>query len=641
MSDAIHRRARAAPALAARCAAFVSVARRAALASVAFCALAGISAFGLAGAVRAGEVPERDLDTAQSLAAILAAKGRVAESERLRQLFEVAWREALREAPELATAFGVPGYDDRWADLSAAAIARRRALLPRILAAAESIDPASLTTVERTDSDLFLRRARQDLAGARFPEELLAIDQLGGVQQDVPFVLANMPAGSVAQYENIVARLRGVPRLIDQTMALLERGLAVGVTPPRVALRDVPGQVTALLAEDPFASPLLAAFHSFPAAVAAADQQRLRREAAGVFVEQVAPAFLRLRAFLETTYLPRARESIAMSALPDGQAWYELRVREATTTELTPRRVHELGLAEVGRIRGEMSAQAARIGWKGSLTELERFLRSDRQFFFDRPEDLLAAYRDICKRIDPQLVKLFGKLPRLPYGVSPMPGNAGSSQTVAYYDSGSIAAAKPGIFYVNTYDLESHPKWRMEALALHEAVPGHHIQLSLALEREGVPEWRRFDSYAAFSEGWGLYAEGLGAEIGMYQDPYAKYGQLTNEMWRAIRMVVDTGIHVMGWSRQQAMDYCRANSAESDHVITLEVDRYIVQPGWSVAYKVGELEIKRLRAYAEKELGDKFDLRAFHDQLLGRGALPLDVLDAGIKEWVQSRRGPH
>jgi uncharacterized protein (DUF885 family) len=585
-----------------------------------------------------GTSPPRPIDLGKSLDELIAAKGRVSDSERLRALFDEVWRYTMQEDPELATWVGYPGYNDRWQDLSQAAITRRKAVLPKVLAAVESIDRTSLGEAERSDYDLFRRRARLDVEGSRFPDELLPVTQLGGVQQQVPNLLANMPTGNVAQHEDILARLRGVPRFIEQTMALLAEGLTAGVTPPRVTLREVPGQVAALLVEPPLESPVLAAFAKFPDTVPAADQERLRQQAVEVFSGQVAPAFRKLREYLEATYIPRARQSIAMSALPNGEAWYAFSVRQQTTTDLTPRQIHEIGREEVRRIRKEMDDLIARIGWKGSFAEFLRFLRSDPRFFFDRPEDLLVAYRDVCKRIDPQLVKLFGKLPRLPYGVLPIPAFAEKTALAGYYDLGSLADARPGYFYVNTFDPKSRPKWAMEALALHEAVPGHHLQISLAQEREGVPQWRRFDVYTAFSEGWALYAESLGAEIGMYQDPYSKFGQLTNEVWRAIRLVVDTGMHAMGWTRQQALDYCRENAAKTEREITVEVDRYIVNPGQALAYKIGELKIRKLRAYAEKELGAKFDLRAFHDQLLARGALPLDVLEAGLEDWVARRK---
>ncbi len=327
-----------------------------------------------------------------------------------------------------------------------------------------------------------------------------------------------------------------------------------------------------------------------------------------------------------------------MSDLPDGKAWYAYNVRSQTTTSLTPEQIHQIGLAEVARIRKQMDELIASTGFKGSFEEFLTFLRTDPRFFYDKPEGLLAGYRDIAKRIDPELVKLFGRLPRLPYGVIPIPSYSEKTQTTAYYDGGSLAAGRPGYFYANTYDLKSRPKWEMEALTAHEAVPGHHLQVALAQELEGVPEWRKHDGYTAFAEGWGLYAESLGPEMGLYKDPYSKFGQLTYEMWRAIRLVVDTGMHAKGWTRQQAIDYFKANAGKAEHDIVVEVDRYIVWPGQALAYKIGELKIKELRAHATRELGPRFDVRAFHDQVLGNGALPLDVLEANIKAWVGERK---
>jgi uncharacterized protein (DUF885 family) len=369
--------------------------------------------------------------------------------------------------------------------------------------------------------------------------------------------------------------------------------------------------------------------------VPAADRERLTREAVTAFKEQVAPAFRKLHDYLANTYVTASRESIAMGDLPNGKAWYAFQARVSTTTNLTPEQIHQIGLSEVKRIRKEMDDLIASTGFKGSFEDFCKLLRTDPRFFYDKPEDLLTGYRDIAKRIDPELVKLFGRLPRLPYGVIPVPSYSEKSQTTAYYDEGSLAAGRPGEFYANTYDLKSRPKWEMEALTAHEAVPGHHLQLSLAQELEGeVPEWRKHDDYTAFVEGWGLYAESLGSEIGLYKDPYSRFGQLTYEVWRAIRLVVDTGMHTMGWTRQQAIDYFKANSAKAEHDIEVEVDRYIVWPGQALAYKIGELKIKELRAYAQKELGPKFDVRAFHDHVLGNGAVPLDLLEKNVKAWV-------
>jgi uncharacterized protein (DUF885 family) len=417
-------------------------------------------------------------------------------------------------------------------------------------------------------------------------------------------------------------------------MALLDRGLAEGITPPKVTLRDVPAQVESLLVDDPMTSPMLKAFQSFPDAVPGPERERLKREAAAAFTGQVVPAYRKLHGYLVNTYLPAARESIATGDLPNGKAWYAYLAHSYTTTDLTPEQIHQIGLAEVARIRTQMDAQMAATGFKGSFAEFCNFLRTDPRFFYDKPEDLLTGYRDIAKRIDPELVKLFGKLPRLPYGVIPVPAYSEKSQTTAYYEEGSLAAGRPGEFNANTYDLKSRPKWEMEALTSHEAVPGHHLQLALAQELEGVPEWRRYDDYTAFVEGWGLYSESLGGEIGLYKDPYSRFGQLTYEIWRAIRLVVDTGIHTMGWTRQQAIDYFKANSAKAEHDIEVEIDRYIVSPGQALAYKLGELKIKEMRAYAQKELGDRFDIRAFHDHVLGNGAVPLDLLERNIKAWV-------
>ena len=328
-----------------------------------------------------------------------------------------------------------------------------------------------------------------------------------------------------------------------------------------------------------------------------------------------------------------------MTDMPDGQDWYAFRVRQMTTTDMTPQEIHDLGLSEVARIRAQMDRVIEESGFEGSFEDFTEFLRTDAQFYFDQPEELLAAYRDISKRADPELVKLFGKLPRLPYGVVPVPSYAEKSQTTAYYQQGSLEAGRPGNFYANTYDLKTRPKWEMEALTLHEAVPGHHLQISIAQELEDLPWFRRFGGETAFVEGWGLYSESLGEEMGFYKDPYSKFGQLTYEIWRAIRLVVDTGMHALGWTRQEAIDFFKANTGKTEHDIVVEVDRYIVWPGQALAYKIGELKIKELRAMAKDELGDAFDIRAFHDQVLGNGALPLRVLETHIKEWVASQKG--
>ncbi len=501
------------------------------------------------------------------------------DAARLRELFKLDWEHTMREDPEFASEVGYPGQNDRWSDQSLEGIERRKRELQAPIKVVQSIDRSGLTPADQLNYLLFKKDHEDALEGTRFK------------------------------------------------------------APPHVTLRDVPQQIRNQMAEDSEQNPMLKPFAEFPEEIAEAQRGRLRSAAAAALSQRIIPAFAKLYDFFVNTYLPRARETIAMSDLPDGKAWYAYNVRTRTTTTLTPQQIHELGLSEVKRIRQEMDKVIAQTGFKGSFAEFCKFLRTDRQFYYQDAESLLSGYRDICKRADPELARLFGKLPRLPYGVKPVPAYAEKSQTTAYYQEGSLQAGRPGWYFANTYALETRPKWEMEALTLHEAVPGHHLQLSLAQEMEGAPDFRKHAGYTAFIEGWGLYAESLGPEMGFYKDPYMKFGQLTYEIWRAVRLVVDTGMHSMGWSRQQAIEYFIANSSKNEHDVTVEVDRYIVWPGQALAYKIGELKLKELRALAAKELGAKFDIRQFHDQVLEDGALPLDVLEARIKAWIAKRKG--
>jgi uncharacterized protein (DUF885 family) len=565
----------------------------------------------------------------------VAAEPAASPQQQLYALFDRIWDWQLRSFPEFATYVGVSRYDDRWTDSSLEAIARRKREQRQFLAAIEAIDPDGLDADARLDRELARGDLQRTVDGFEFPSEDLAINQLSGVQQEVPQLFAAMPAGTVEAYENILARLRAVPALIDQTRVLLERGLAVGITPPQITLRDVPQQVRNLITDRPADSPLLEPFSEIPDEIPAQTRSRLRSEAEQILVAQVYPAYRGLLAYLEDTYIPGARQTIGLSALPNGAQWYAYEVRYHTTTNLTAKRIHEIGLAEVERIRREMDQIIRDLGFGGSFADFAEFLRTDPQFYFDRPEALLSAYRDICKRADPELVRLFGKLPRLPYGVKPVPGYKEKSAPTAYYEPGSLAAGRAAYFFANTYDLATRPSWEMEPLALHESVPGHHLQIALAQELEGTHDLLKYSFYTAFVEGWGLYAESLGDEMGFYEEPYSRFGRLTYEIWRAIRLVVDTGIHSLGWSRERAIDFFRQNAPKAEHDIVVEVDRYIVWPGQALAYKIGELKIKELRAYARQELGARFDIRAFHDQVLLRGAMPLDVLERRIRSWVE------
>ncbi len=564
-----------------------------------------------------------------------AAEALPSQRERLYELFDRIWDWQLNSFPEFATYVGVPGHDDRWTDLSPEAIAQRQRAQRQFLADLQAIAPSALDTDARLDRELVQRNLQTSIEGFQFQSEVLAINQLGGVHQNVPQLLASMPANSVGDYENMLARLRAVPLLVEQTRALLERGLAAGITPPQITLREVPQQVRNLITEKAADSPILNPFAQIPDEIPAKARARLRREAEQVLVADVYPAYRNLLAYLEAAYLPGARKTIGQSAMPNGKQWYAYNARYHTTTDLTPKQIHEIGLAEVERIRAEMEQIIRDLEFDGSFAEFAEFLRTDPQFYFETPAALLNAYRAICKRADPELVRLFGKLPRLPYGVKPVPSYNEKSTTTAYYEPGSLTAGRPGYFFANTYDLAARPSWEMEALSLHEAVPGHHLQIALAQELEETHDLLKHNFYTAFVEGWGLYAESLGDEMGFYTSPYSRFGRLTYEIWRAIRLVVDTGIHSLGWSREQAIDFFKQNAPKAEHDIIVEVDRYIVWPGQALAYKIGELKIQELREYAKHELGPAFDIRAFHDQVLVRGAMPLGVLEQRIRDWVE------
>jgi uncharacterized protein (DUF885 family) len=561
----------------------------------------------------------------------------LSDEQRLKRFYTLSYDMAMLEYPGFATGLGDPRGQDRLADLSQDGVQRRRQATRESLALLESIDRASLPESERVNYDLLRDTVQKQVNGLRFPQELLQMNQMGGPQQDLSSLLSMMPGATAAQLQNQIARMEALPAYVDQSIVLMRNGLEAAVTPPKITLRDVPQQIRNQLVDDASQSPLLKGFADIPATVDPLQAEALRQRAAEVYRKHVAPAYERLLEFTESEYLPGARESIAARDLPDGEAWYAHNVAVRTTTDLTPQQIHDIGLAEVKRIRSEMEAIIASTGFEGSFEDFLTFLRTDPRFYHTNADDLMREYRDIAKRADPELTKLFGVLPRTPYGVIEVPDYAAPSQTTAYYQRGSLKAGRPGYYFANTYALDTRPRWEMEALTLHEAVPGHHLQIALQQELEGLPWFRQNPSYTAFVEGWGLYSESLGEEMGFYRDPYSKFGQLTYEMWRAIRLVVDTGMHNLGWSRERAIDFFKENAGKSEHDIVVEIDRYIVWPGQALAYKIGELKIKELRAYATGALGEKFDIRAFHDEVLGKGAVPLSVLEANIKAWVEAQ----
>ncbi len=588
---------------------------------------------------------------ATTLVAACASQSSNRSSDKFHTQLDEDWTYWMTEYPETATAFGFPGQNMKWTDYSQSAIDKRAEYLKKSLQRLGGIDPAQLSADDRINYDLYRDLIDTAARGLDFDNDampvkgviprnlLMPINQLEGVQQDIPRTFAMMPTVTREDYENIVLRLERMGPLVDQTIALMEQGLAAGVTPPKITFRDVPEQVNTQLVTDPMTSPMLAAFTKFPASVPEADRSRLKDRASAAYKQVVVPSFTKLRDFLKLRYLPACRETIDVAALPNGASMYAYNVKWHTTTAKTPQEIHEIGLAEVKRIRAEMDKVILASGFKGSYEGFKKFLRTGSQFYFKDAESLLTAYRDITKRADPELAHLFGRLPQTPYGVKPVPDAIAPSQTTAYYDPGSFVAGRPGYMFANTYRLDMRPKWEMEALSMHEAVPGHHIQVMIADELQSLPEFRKHSSYTAFVEGWGLYSESLGEEMGFYHDPYSKFGQLTYEMWRAVRLVVDTGLHSMGWTRDRAIDFFRTNAAKTDQDIIVEVDRYIVWPGQALGYKMGQLKIRELRTNAERELGERFNIRQFHDVVLGQGAVPLDVLEQQAKAWMANVRG--
>lgn len=591
---------------------------------IAFCALMGLAAC---------QSPGARPDTAAPAAAPTAAQA-------LHQLLDGEWERQLAESPELASYLGDRRYNDRWSDLRAEALEARHQRDREALARVMAIDVAALSAEDRLNHALFARGLREQIEGHRYREWEMPVSPINWTGFAGAHSLARvLRFTDERDYEDWLARLAAYGRLVDQHIALMQAGMAAGRLPPRITMTRFLGQLQANASDDPRQSPLYLPFKQMPERLPAATREALAARARAVIREQVLPAEARFLQFFADDYLPACRDGIAATALPDGEAYYAYKVRQMTTTELSPEAIHATGLAEVARIRAAMEAIREEVGFKGDLAAFFTHLRTDPQFFYTDPQDLLDGYRVIAKRIDPELVKLFGRQPRTPYGVVAVPEAQAPDATTAYYQRPAEDGSRAGYFYANLYKLETRPIWEMEALTLHEASPGHHFQIALAQELGDLPPFRRLGGYTAYVEGWGLYAESLGAELGLYTDPYSRFGQLTYEMWRAVRLVVDTGMHAKGWSRQQAIDYFAANAPKTLNDIEVEIDRYISWPGQALAYKIGELRIKALRAKAEAALGERFDVRAFHDTVLGSGALPLDLLEREIDAWIEAARG--
>lgn len=569
------------------------------------------------------------------LLAVLLLSGCTSADESLTRLLDDEWQRGLRDNPISASWLGDARFNDRWPDESLEAIAARhdadRAALERL----NDIARDSLSPTHQLNYDLFERDLQERIAGHRFREFLMPLTALDGVQllNEITEVL---PMATVKDYQDWCARLESFPTLLEQTETLMRAGLKEGRVMPQVTMTRVPPQLVAQIVSQPEASPFFSPFKKMPSSLPAAEREALIARGTAAISGKLVPAFRRFQSFFVNEYLPNSRSSLAATALPDGADYYAWRAQRFTTTTMTPEQIHAVGLSEVARIRREMNAVMRQTGFQGDFAAFLKMLRTDSRFYYRSRAELLDGYRVIAKKLDGELPRLFGKLPRLPYGVREVAPVSAPSAPAAYYYPGAMDGTRAGFFYTNTYKPETRPKWEMEALTAHEGVPGHHFQIALAQELGELPPFRRNAGYTAFVEGWGLYAESLGGELGLYKDPYSRFGQLTFEMWRAIRLVVDTGLHTKGWTREQAVQFFLDNAGKSRHDIEVEVDRYIVWPGQALAYKIGELKIKALRARAEKSLGTRFDVRRFHDVILGSGALPLDVLEQQVDAYIAS-----
>lgn len=559
-------------------------------------------------------------------------------SQDLQRLFdeERAWR--YREYPMTASFEGVDDYDHLLGSNTLADLERRTQELRGLRERAQKVDRAGLSRQEVISCDIFIELLSDEIRDFELGGYRLTMTAESGFHGDLAGLARYTTFAGAEDYTQYLARLAQLPRYFEEQTALLQMGLDTGWTLPRESLTRIAGTISAHVVDDVEQSVFYAPFKTKPAFIEETAWQKLRAQAQTTVKENVVPTYQKFHSFMTEKYLPGARKALGASQLPKGgDAYYRHVIKRYTTLDLDPAEVHETGLAEVKRIRAEMEQVKQAVGFKGDFAAFLKFLREDPRFYAATPEALLKEAAWICKRMDGALPRLFHRLPRQPYTVEPVPAYLAPGYTGGRYVPASIESEQPGTYWVNTYDLKSRPLYVLEALSLHEAVPGHHLQGALSQELSDLPTFRRSLYLSAFGEGWALYSEYLGLEVGFYEDPYSNFGRLTYEMWRACRLVVDTGIHAKGWTRQQAIDYLAGNTALSLHECTTETDRYITWPGQALSYKIGELKIKELRKLAEQKMGDRFDVRSFHDAILANGSVPLTVLEAEIKRFIEGK----
>lgn len=552
----------------------------------------------------------------------------------LHRIFAAEWDYTMAQDPLWASTLGDYRFNDRWKDLSAEARKARAQHYAETLAQLRALDRSKLSEADQLNYDLFKREIEMLAEGAALGIERMPLSHREGIHQAhdiVDFIRFE----TVKDYEDWIGRMRAFPAYMDQTLALMKEGKAAGLMPPRAILSRIPEQLALQLPAKPEDSPFYKPFLAMASRIPASEQERLRRQAKEAIAAHVIPSYRQFEPYFTREYLPASPEKVGLRSLPGGERIYAYFARSYTTTSLTPSQIHQLGLSEVTRIRREMEGVMAKVGFKGTLAEFFAHLKSQKQYFRADASALLMEYRAQSRRIDPMLPRLFKVLPRAPYAIEPVPADLAPNSSAAYYMGPAPDGSRPGTFYVNLYRCEERPTYEMTALALHETVPGHHLQIALAQEQSTLPDFRRYGGYTAFIEGWGLYSESLGEELGLYDDPVVYFGKLNMEMRRALRLVLDTGLHHEGWDRRKAIRFFLENAAKTELEATNEVDRYLGTPGQALSYKVGELKIKELRSQAEARLGKAFDLREFHHELLSQGALPLDVLEKRVDAWVR------
>jgi uncharacterized protein (DUF885 family) len=555
----------------------------------------------------------------------------------LNRVFTDYWEDNLRHSPEFASTIGDKRYNDQVSDYSVRAynetLEREQAFLLRLAA----IDATGFTVQEITSRDLLVREFTEDLEGAEFKEWEMPVNQMGGLHTFYPQLVAQLSFTTPKDYYDWLSRLHALPKAFDQVQHNMSIGVEDHRVPPKYLLAKVLDQVKELGHQKPEESPFATPLKNFPSSMSAAEQAEIKEATLTAITKEVLPAYLRFQRFLEVTYVPAGREEPGISAIPDGAKFYQYLIRRTTTTNLSAEQIHKIGVDEVAKDEGEMLVIAKQLGFK-DLKSFEADVMTNPKLKPASGEAILAAYRSYLDPMKARLPELFGRLPKAPFEVAAVPEYLEKTSADAYYEPGTPDGSRPGRIRVDTYNPTGRSLVDVESTAYHEGLPGHHLQISIAQELEGVPEFRKFGDYTAFSEGWGLYAERLGKDIGLYKDPYSDYGRLQNDIWRAIRLVVDTGVHSQHWTRQQMVQYFHDHSAINDTSINAEVDRYIAWPSQALAYKIGQLKILELRDKAKKALGAKFDLRAFHDQVLDAGALPLDVLETRIDAWIAAQK---